>query len=229
MIVLTNCMVLVGDDNFTCATNQVSLEVKAAEVDSTTFCSAGWETKLGGLKSATVKHSGFADYDVTDAAFPANVGVAGLPISIAVNNTAGSVAYLLRGLEGTMSTLGKVGDLSPIEGTIASDGPLARGVIAMTPAVAAVGALAVANLGGVTAGRSAVAAMHLVAGTGTVTFELQSAATVGFGSPTVRATATSAATSTWIQSTAVTTDAYWRLNITGVTGAPTIALTLGTT
>jgi hypothetical protein len=75
MIVLTNCLTLVGDYNFTCSTNQVALEMKAAELDATTFCSNGWETKLGGLRSATVKHSGFADYGVTDAAVPSNVGV----------------------------------------------------------------------------------------------------------------------------------------------------------
>lgn len=229
MIVLTNCLTLVGDYNFTCSTNQVALEMKASELDATTFCSNGWETKLGGLKSATVKHSGFADYGSTDAAFPANVGVAGLPISIAVDNTAGSTAYVLRGLQGSMSTLGKVGDLSPIEGNIVSDGPAARGVVALAPSVPTVGALAVSQLGAITAGRKAVAVVHVVGGAGTVAFELQSAATVGFGSPTVRATATATSTATWIESSTVTADAFWRINVTAVTGSPTIALTMGTT
>lgn len=229
MIVLTNCLALVGNHNFTCSTNQVALEVKAAELDATTFCSAGWETKVGGLCSATVKHSGFADYGSTDAAFPANVGVNGLPVSIAVDNTAGSTAYLLRGLEGAMSTLGKVGDLSPIDGNITSDGPAARGVLALAPSVPSTGALAVAQLGAITSGRRAVAIMHLLGGTGTVSLELQSAATVGFASPTVRASATAAATATWIESSTVTADAFWRINVTAVTGSPTIALTMGTT
>lgn len=229
MIVLTNCLALVGDYNFTCSTNQVALEVKAAELDATTFCSAGWETKVGGLKSATVKHSGFTDYGSTDAAFPANVGVAGLPISIAVDNTAGATAYLLRGLQGSMSTLGKVGDLSPIEGNIVSDGAMGRGVVALAPSVPAVGVLAVCQLGAVTAGHKAIAAVHVVGGAGTVAFELQSAATVGFGSPTVRATMPPTATAAWIESSTATTDAFWRLSITAVTGSPTIALTLGTT
>lgn len=229
MIVLTNCLALVGDYNFTCSTNQVALDVKAAELDATTFCSAGWETKVAGLKSATVKHSGYADYGSTDAAFPSNVGVAGLPISIAVDNVAGSAAYVLKGLQGSMSTLGKVGDLSPIEGNIVSDGPAARGVVALAPSVPTVGALAVHQLGAITAGHEAVAAVHVVGGTGTVAFELQSAATVGFGSPTVRATMAATATAAWLESSTVTADAYWRLNITAVTGSPTIALTLGAT
>lgn len=229
MIVLANCLALVGNYNFTCSTNQIALEMKASELDATTFCSNGWETKLGGLKSATVKHSGFADYGVTDAALPSNVGVNGLPVSIAVDNTAGSTAYLLRGLEGSMSTLGKVGDLSPIDGNITSDGAAARGVLALAPSVPSTGALAVSQLGAITAGRRAVAIMHLLGGTGTVSFELQSAATVGFASPTVRASATAAATATWIESSTVTSDAFWRINVTAVTGSPTIALTMGTT
>ncbi|HEY9416720.1 MAG TPA: hypothetical protein VIQ30_18350, partial [Pseudonocardia sp.] len=81
-------------------------------------------------------------------------------------------------------------------------------------------------VGAVASGQFAYAALHVFSAGTTMTVQVQSAATVGFASPTTRGTfsAATAVGGLWLTRVAgPITDTYWRLNVSAITGTFQVA------
>jgi hypothetical protein len=113
---------------------------------------------------------------------------------------------------------GKVKDVLPFKSKIQGDGPLQNGIILVNGAKTATGSGTIFNAGAITATQKLYAVLHVygISGTGTptITVTLQSAALVGFGSPTTRVSFT-AVTAVGAQFAVPVpgpiTDAFWRM------------------
>jgi hypothetical protein len=91
----------------------VELELEGVQVDTTNFGSAGWETAIGGLKSASVKvkfNNDFAATTVDDRLFPLFNTV----VSFRVRPTQGAISAT--NPEYQMSVL--VNSLAPVAGSV---------------------------------------------------------------------------------------------------------------
>jgi hypothetical protein len=245
---IANCTMWVDDVQIASQVNQVSIQSTAAEVDVTTFANAGM-ARLGGLRDGVISASGF--WEATpdpDFSLFGDVGT-NIPMTVALtrNSVAGDPAYLMCALVAQYGGIGaKVGNPLAFSlrgaqnaGSTSSSGNagrLAQGILAESRTVSASGS---GNIYGPLAIPSTtlqrmVAALHLTAFSGTPTFtlSLQSAATVGMGSPTTRATftaATSATASQILEISGPITDQYWQFlwTVSGGTPSVTFAASLG--
>lgn len=237
--ILANVRLFAGGTDLTGVANQVEIAGSLDAKNATTFGSvdaAGrlWMDNLGGLLNAELSASGF--WEAGSASFVdddmwANFGGVG-PWSTSGPGgdvSEGAPAYLLNALRTSYSALGQVGEIAPFSGAATSTGSFAKGATLLTPSTArtVTGTGAVVNLGAVPAGKAMRAALHVVSIAGTTpTFAaiLQSAAAVGFASPTTRATfqvvnGAAGTRSAEYVSSAVgpITDAFWRISFT-ITG-----------
>jgi hypothetical protein len=219
--------VLFGSVRTQCNARSINHSMTAETLDSTTFCSGGWEEYVAGLKSGSLSFDGFADFTAitngiaVDKELFDNLGSAGAPVSVAVpaaGATAvvvGDPAYTSRSLAAGFSTFGAVGELTPIEADIETTGLVARGAILHTTAAAetTTGTATGAQLGALSSTQSLYVALHVVAAvTGTVTVKVQSDDNSGFTSATDRLTFTSAGSAGWQWGTVAgaITDTWWR-------------------
>lgn len=246
---IANCTMWVDDVQIASQVNQVSIQKTAAELDVTTFANASM-ARVGGLKDGVISASGFWE-STPDPDFTlfGDVG-ANLPITVALtrNAVAGDPAYLMCALIAQYGGIGaKVGNPlafslrgAQVAGSTSSSGnagQLAQGILAenriatVTGNGTIYGPLAIPT----TSLQEMVAAIHVTALSGTaaptLTVSLQSAAAVGFASPTTRATFT-ALTATGSQILEIDgpiTDQYWRFawTISGTTPSFTFAAALG--
>lgn len=249
--ILTNVRLFAGAVDLTGAANQVEVASSVEVKETTNFGSVDangrlWQENIAGLFSTELNVSGFWEAgsgSFVDDDMWANFGgvgpwsVSGPDGSIAEGNT----AYLVNAVRTSYSALAAVGDVAPFSGVAMSTGAFARGVTLLTPSTArtATGTGSIVQIGAVPAGRAMRAALHVVSIAGTTpTFAaiLQSAATVGFASPTTRATFTTVSSAAgtrsaeW-QTTAIgpITDAFWRISytITGTTPSYVVWATAG--
>jgi hypothetical protein len=229
--VLKGTRIFAGGCDLTGQTNKVELGGEYETKDATTFGSvdaAGelWKDVLAGLGSASVSASGF--WEAGDAAKVDNdtwtqIGTgAGGPWTICPTTAnAADLAYLLAAARTSYSQGGAPGDVAPYASQAVSTWPLARGKVLNAPGTArtATGTGTIVQVGAVPAGKSMYVSLHVVSATGTtpsITVAVQSAALVGFGSPTTRLTFT-AATAPGGQILRVAgpiTDAFWRVSYT---------------
>jgi len=241
---LTNVRIVAGACDLTAVSNRVAFEPNAEVKVATTFGSVDgngtlWQENMAGLGSASVAAGGFWEANganLVDDDMWANFGGNG-PWSFsgpAGWPTEGSLAYLANMVRTSYAVLGPVGEIAPYEASAVSSGPYARGATLLNPGTArtATGTGTIVNLGAVPAGRSMYAALHVLSVAGTTpsfTAVLQSAALVGFGSPTTRATFTAATArgSEWKASAGPTTDAFWRISYT-ISGTTPSFLVLAT-
>ncbi len=222
-----------GDSHdFTVDTNTVRLEGTAADLDSTTFASAGWSERAGGLKNGTLNVAGFwkAGANEVDPVLFAGVGVSSKVWTVGPTETAGEPAYILNAEASHYEMFGPVGELIPFSIDAGQSGNAAgvvRGQLAKARGnVSATGVLgSVVNLGAAGATQYLYCSVHIFSAGTTITLQLQTD-TVGFPSPTTVATIGPLTTAGGTFVTRVAgpiTDTYYRLNVSAITGTFDIA------
>lgn len=238
---LTSSEVLVGSADITTFTGTYTVAGSVAMQEANVHGGGGFVRRYPGLKSFTTSLSGFADFDagaVSRAITPTSVG-SQVPVTIVPVDTAtaGDTAIFTRGLFSDVeATGGAIGEMATFSATVGSDTALVGGMIG-APLAARTSTFTgpVLAMTGPTAAQALYANLHVIAASGTtpsMTVTIQSATTVGFGSPTTRATftAVTGATSQWITPVAgAITDGFWRvvMTISGTTPSFTAACAFG--
>jgi hypothetical protein len=246
--ILTNVRIFAGAVDITGQTNRLEVAAQSEIKNVTTFGSVDpatgqlWQDNLSGLDSASLQVGGFNEAgggSFVDDDMWANFGGTGPWSILPGTSTDGSLAYLINAVRASYTLGDAVGEVYPFAAAASSTGPFARGAVLLNPGTArtATGTGGVVNIGAVPAGRAMRASLHVVSVAGTTpTFAavLQSAALVGFGSPTTRATFATVngpagnRTAEYVASAAgPITDAFWRISytITG-TGPSFLALSV---
>jgi hypothetical protein len=225
----TNASVWGGGFDYSGQSNSIAVTTEVTTLDVTTFGSGGWQENIGGLKSYTMEMSGFWESGTgTTAVDPytfAQLGQTQQLFFVAPGTVAGQVGYAFNGMDSTYQLGGEVGTAAPftINGVATTPWPEVRGQIAAAKgSVSATGALgSVLTLGAAGTGQRLYAGVHVFSPGTTVTVQVQSASTVGFASPTTRATfpAITAQGGTWLTPVdGPITDQYFRLNVSAITG-----------
>jgi hypothetical protein len=240
--VLTNARLYAAGYDLSGAIASMAFQASVDAKDVTGFGETG-RRFLPGLERAAFQHEGFFDADVgqPDPVFWSQLNLAGQPMAIVPAGPAvdGQAAYTMLAVVGAYTPLqgGNVGE--PIRFSVSgqADGPLARGVVALSPTVArtASGNGAAQSLGLLAAGRRLTAQLHVlgISGAGaTFTAAVQSDDAVGFPSPTTRLTfapATAIGAQQLTLDGPIATDTFWRINFTiaGTTPSVIALITLG--
>jgi hypothetical protein len=217
----------VGSFNATGNATSANWAVNANTNDITTLAD-DFERHNVGIKSLSVAFTGFNDHAAAawDEYSRANAGSAQIVSLGYAGSTAGSGVVIANGImpgkQSFTATVGGVPAISPtiVGGTVVpvtGEGLITRAASSGT--ITATTNTTPVEVGALTAAKYVVAAVHVFSysGTGTITCQLQSAATSG-GSYTNRGSAgaaISAAGTQWITATGLTvTDTFWRLAIT---------------
>lgn len=230
---LTNAVVHIAGYDFTCDANELMLSTEAEALDVTTFCDAGWRKHILGLKSSMLSVTGFWDSAADQAPDPQvfpKLGTADEVATVGNVNTEAEVAYLARLGKFSYQHGGALGQVYPfsVSGQGTSNPGVVRGQLAVKKqTVNATGAVgSVVNLGSAT-GKTVYATLHVFSRGTTITIDVEADSAANFPSPTTVATinggAIAATGGFWLTPTAGTSDAYYRFNVTGVTGTHTIA------
>lgn len=225
--VLTNCVILVGGNDITNFSGMIDTGGQVAMQDAPHFGSKGYMIRVPGLKSYQTAIGGNADYGsataVSNVFKTSTVGtqyaVSALPTGGA---TAGDPATFTRGrLDSFKSPTGNVGALAGFAMNITSDTAQIDGMV-LQPLAAqtTTGTGTITAMTPPTATQKLYAALHVTSVSGTnptLDVVVQSAALVGFGSPTDRITFTTATTTGYQWATPVAgaiTNGYWRVSYT---------------
>lgn len=231
----TDMSILVDDIEMSCYAKSFSLTNEVNPLDTTSMCSNGWTTMIGGLKSGSVNIEFMQDVaaDSVDATIYPLLGVADVPKSVCIGSADGSPAYLLKSIPLNYTPVsGGVGELAM--GTLAgssSTGPVIRGKLIHPSNVSRTSSSTGTGqqLGAVSATQSVYGAIHVISASGTnptLDVIVQSDDNASFTSPTTRLTFTQATgkTSQIVSAAGAITDDYWRVSYTiGGTGTPTFA------
>jgi hypothetical protein len=225
-LVLTNARYFVGPADLTSYNNKIELDDSIEDKETTSFGSGGAKEYIGGIESVAIGAegqwiAGDPGY-IDDEMWAARRQVEAHTICPDTASVA-SLAYLTKAVRLDSKLFGQVGDVEPWMLAAAGSWPLARGVILNAPGTA----LTVTGTGTVvqyvavsSLSQYLYASLHVlsVAGTAvpTLTVKVQSAALVGFGSPTDRITFTAAtAQSSQITRVAgISTDTFYRVSYT---------------
>lgn len=243
--VLTDVRAYVGGLDVTGQSNQIELDATAVSLDATTYGSAGWMTRAGGLKGHKVQANGFfaagavAGLDQQDDRMWGDlIGGVSVPITVVPTSGAvGSLAYAGRILDVDYKTFGKIGDLMPFQLTGNSDGPLARGAILHPQGTArtTTGNGTGVQFPALALGQKMYMALHVLSVSGTtpsLTCTVQSDTSNAFAAPNTRASFTAVTTTTGAQllvAAGPITDTWWRINwvIAGTTPSYLFAASAG--
>lgn len=236
MPILRDCVIHYGGTDLTATANEFSVDVSFADIDVTTFGSAGDRNRIAGLEDATASVMTFGDPGIVEPVLISKPGTVELLTAVQFPTggaaTAGDRVYAMRGLLTATKQPMKVGDASKIDATMPeaqAEGLLAGQLLAPKATISATTNGTAVNLGAVATGKIAYLGVHVFALTGdrTVTFKLQSATSSGFSSPADRVTLSTitTASSGFGSSNATTTNAWWRVVATlgGTTGSVTFA------
>jgi len=237
--VALNVTAYVGGYDMTTDTNKLSLSGSADELDSTVFvpptdANSGWRTRKGGLLDVDVALEGLWQSGTSQAIDPqafANLGVAGTVATVSPTGVATDPCFMVQAIESSYDQGDAVGALYPFKLAMhASSGlGLVKGKLAAAKQnVSGTGQLgSVVNLGAPSASQYVYAALHVQSAGTTLTVQVQSDDNSGMSSPTTRGTfaAQTAAGGTFLARVAgpFTSEAYWRLNVSAITGTFSVA------
>jgi hypothetical protein len=227
---LQNVRLFAAGADYTTRNNRIEIGMEAESKDSTAFAASGgtWHEELSGIRSSTITGGGqweAGDTSMVDDSSFYTVG-ATVPVTVAPQTAAdGALAYMTAYNRQAYTLGGQVGDVVPWTGTWAGTWAVARGMVIATPTIrTATGTGSIFQLPvPVTAAQYAVGTLHLMSLTAgaSVTVTIQSAATIGFASPTTRLTfnAQAAIGGQVFRIAGPITDQYWRASytITGTT------------
>lgn len=227
---LVDATTYIHDLDFTTYLNEISLSGMAEELDSTTFGSGGYRTRVGGLRDIEAAYNGFFEGIPDNAAFTA-LGTADRVVTMSPTGVETSTAYLFQADEFTYTPFGSIGDLTPFSIDIKGSNTqgLVRGQLAAAKQnKSATGQLgSIVNLGAPSGSQFVYCTVHIFTAGTTITLQLQSDDAVGFSSPTTRATIGPLTTTggTWMTRLAgpFSGETHWRLNVSAVTGTFSIA------
>jgi hypothetical protein len=232
-LALIDAFVHIAGYDFTCDANELMLSADAEALDVTTFCSAGWKTHIAGLKTSTLSVAGFFDSAVDQAPDPQifpKLGTLDEVVTVGDVNTEAQVAFLAKLGKFSYQHGGAINQVYPF--SVSAQGTGNPGVVrgqlaAKKQTVAATGATGtVVNLGSAS-GKTVYASLHVFTRGTTITVDVEADSAANFPSPTTVATfnggAITATGGYWLTPTAGTSDAYYRLNVTAVTGSHSIA------
>lgn len=240
-MVLKGARIFAGGADLTGQTNKVELNTEVETKDVTTFGSVDanneiWKEVTAGLAGAGVSASGFweaGDASKVDNDTWTTIGTgAGGPWTICPTTAnAADLAWVLAAMRSSYTLLDKPGEVAPYATAATSTWPVARGKVLNPPGTArtATGTGSIVQVGAVPAGKSMYVALHVVSATGTtpsITVTVQSAALVGFGSPTTRLTfaAATAPGGQILRVAGPITDAFWRVSYTISGSGPSFLL-----
>ena len=228
-----NATTWIHDTDFTGQLKKVSLNVKADELDATTFGST-YKSRIGGLKDVTVGTEGFWE-STQDLSGFSGLAQADRVVTICPQGAETNVAYLLQAGDFNYETFGTIGETVPfmlgLSGT--NNVRAVRGQLAKAKGnVSATGQLgSILNLGAPTATQFVYAAVHIFTAGTTITIQLQSDDNAPFASATTRATIGPLTTTggTWMTRLAgpFAGETFWRLNVSAITGTFSIAAAVG--
>lgn len=211
-------------------TNQVTVSATRDILDKSKF---GDQTrkKMSGLDDVSVSVEGHyqADADntaVDDALYPDVGAVPSLFTVIPESPAVGNIAYAMKSLIATYEILGEHGDITPF--TLSGEGAekLIRGKPVLLGTYSSTQSGGAVELQGVSSGQKVYAVAHVFSKSGTsptLDITIQSDDASGFDTPTdvITFSQFTDVGSEWATDTTVTTDTYWRADITvGGTGSP---------
>lgn len=227
-LVLTDQKLLVAGYDFTSSINAINLDFSAEPKESTTMGKTS-RTYLGGLKAVQLQAAGFFDATPVDKPIFDRIGSDGLPLSVVMGTSVGSVAYFFKAMAGEYSFGETIGEINKFNlGAGASEGPLVRGKLLNNSTVTATANGTGNQTGAVSATQYAYAAIHVTASSGSGNQTLNAIITSddngSFTSETTRFTFTQLTTAVGSQFMSLAgpiTDDYWRAKFTvGGTGSP---------
>lgn len=224
--------------------NNLDMAWSCAELDATVYnndpaVTSPGRLRKGGLETVETELEGFYFSDVAGAAPDPEIHTglgtvdAVLAHSVSGAETDTLYAYVARKL--TYEKFGEVGELAPFTLGAMSTVPSGGGGAAVRGQVAAAkqsksstGVLgSVLNLGAPTATQFVYAGLHVFSAGTTITVQVQSDDSAGFGTPTTRATIgpVTARGATWLARVAgpFSGETHWRLNISAITGTFQVA------
>lgn len=234
--VLINPALLFDGYDLSGDTSRMALLGSATEVDFTNFASGGWSESKPGIRKSAWQQEGYFNAQPTDEQLFSKFGGSAIAVSLAAQNAAaeGEVAYTGQMVTAQYEPGGAVGEAFRFSAGGFATGPLVRGIVAHRAARTTTGTGTIFNLGAVAAGQRVSAALHVLAASGstpTLDVVIQSAAAVGFGSPTSRLTFAQATGvgGQWLSAPGAITDGYWRVSWTigGSSPSFTFAIVLG--
>lgn len=235
-LALTDATIWVAGYDLTGDSNSVALSASAEELDNTTFGSAGFRSRIAGLRNVESQVSGYWQAGATSVDNEAftNLAVADRVVTIAPTSTATSVAYMFRGGQFNYEMFGQIGEVTPFSlGIINTNSQgLVRGQVAKAKGnVSATGVLGSGvQLGAVASNQYLYATLHVFSAGTTITVQVQSDDNAGFTTPTTVATIgpITVAGGTWMTRVAgPLTDTFYRFNVTAVTGTFSVAGAIG--
>ncbi len=238
--VLTDCRIYLAGADLTGYSNKIATKAEVVQLDKTTFGSAGWRERGGGLWDMSSSIDGFwqaGGADQPDDVLWASLGVATVPYTVVpAAGTVGSLAYLSRAISTAYQPMGEVGQYLAWSADLAGNWPFARGQI-LHPAGTArtvTGTGTGVQLGAVGAAQRMYSCLHVQAVSGTtpqLTVKIQSDTSNAFASPVDRivfSTATGISGQTGSVDGAVT-HTWWRAvwTIAGTTPSFQFAVSAG--
>lgn len=203
-VVLTDAEIYLAGLDATGFSNKIEMHAECDELDKTTFASAGWKERTGGVFEGAVNIDSFwqassvNDGSAPDDAFWAALGAFTTPLTaLDAGGAVGDLAYLTKCLELTDKLAGQHGKLFEISAELKTNAPLVRGRILHPQGTArtATGNGTSQQIGAVATGQALYVNLHVfsVADAGaTLTVKVQSDNATGFPSPTDQATFTAA-------------------------------------
>ena len=217
--------------------SQFAMKVDCDVLDVTTFGSAGWRTRLTGLKTVSSTGAGFADFSATgsDLDYWTNLAVTDQLFTLCPQGAETNVSYFWQAGRFTFTPLdAKIGAASAFMTTSQStnkNGAIRGQLGKAKGTVSATGQLgSVLTITGPSSSQSIWAGFHIFAAGTTITIQVQSAPASNFAAPTTRATIGPLTTVGGTFMTPVTgavTDGFWRFNVSAITGTFTVAGSIG--
>lgn len=224
--------IYIHDTDLTSYCNRLSLKASADELDTTAF-GATYHSRIGGLKTAGFDFDGFWE-STPDLANFSTLGTPGQVATVSPAGTEAATAYFLQTGRFAYEEFGKIGTVTPFMVSTKNTGAngLIRGQLAKVKGtVSATGQLgSICTITGPTAAQFLYASLNIFVAATTITVTVESAATIGFAGPTLRATfgPLTVAGGTFLTRVAGPfTDGFWRFNVTVVTGTFTVAGAIG--
>lgn len=237
VLAMTDATCWVGGWDASGDLNQVSVSVSTEELDTTTFGSAGYRSRIAGPRSVQADIAGFWQSAASAAPDPElvpDLGTADRAVTIAPTSTEGAVAYLFQAGKFSSQLFGAIGEAVPFSASLmgTSAAGLVRGVTLKSKGtVSATGATGTAvQLGAVASGQYLYVAFHAFTVGTSITAVVESDVDNTFSAATTRATIgpITSTGGTWATRVAgPITHTWYRLRVTAVTGTHTIACAAG--
>lgn len=231
VITLMDATTWVDGLDLTGDSNKIQLAPKTDDLDVTAFRSGGYRRRIGGLRTVEATVDGYWSAPVDNSLF-AGLGSSDRVVTMSVDGTAGSVAYLFQASVLSYDLGDQVGAALPFSLDLAGSSGvgLVRGRVAVpTSTITTAGPVGQpVTLGQVQAGQHVYATVHVFTA-GALTLDVEADSDPAFSAPTTLATIGPLTTTggVWIPRVpGPVTGTWYRIVATDVTGSPTVGAAL---